>query len=369
MNLVNPLARYLLVVPLVVATTLLSGCERSISAENEQPYIHSATVATYSRDDSYEIARQYIGKIAAKQQTQLSFEYPGRVINIFVDSGDQVKKGQVLAKLDVELLNIRVAELAAQVQQVEAQLVLNQSNLKRAQKLIVDDYASEQTIDELNAEQSVLNANLAGLKASLAALQYQIKQASLTAPYDGIVNDRMISVGDLVAAGNTAMTLIKQSQQEISFGIPAQIASDIQIGDKLPVSLGTKHVDATVSAIGQQIDPGTRTVNVRMLVDDQDKQISGVIARVSIEQRIERPGYWLPITAITDGIRGQWNIYLVTESQGQFKITPQTINVLHTTTDQVFVAGPTSNDLTVISEGLHRYVPGQIIRPAKGGAE
>ena len=372
MNIVNSASAWLKInicQSLAIAVTVsigISGCSEQPTHQSEQsddiPYYHAASIERISQQPSYSITREYIGEIAAKQQTKLSFEFGGRVTEVVKDSGDLVKAGELLASLDVELLNIRAYELKAQIAQVEAQLTLNQANLARVKSLISKQYASEQTIDELTAQYGVLIANKEALVASYDALSYQIAKAELRAPYDGIINERIVSQGELVSPGFSAFTVIKQSQQEINIGIPAKVATRLAIGDKLPVTIAQQKNSATIKAIGQQINPATRTVNIRLALDKQQQNISGLIARIAIEQQVTEKGYWLPLTAITDGIRGQWNIYAAVKQNNNFIIKPYTVNVIHSTDSMAYITGLAQTNIDIISKGLHRYVPGQIVR-------
>ena len=236
--------------------------------------------------------------------------------------------------------------------------------MKRIRSLIENNYASEQRIDELTAEQAVLSATHKGLKASLASLFYQIDKAQLKAPYDGVIFERLVSNGDLVSAGMPAFTVINQYEQEVVIGIPAQLASQLVTSDILPVRIDNKLHEAKIIAIGQQIDASNRTVQLRLKLPESLGNISGLIAKVSIPQTVKKMGFWIPLTALTDGIRGQWNIYLVlsTASGNSNVIVPQTVDVEHTTDTQAFISGIETQELKVVSSGLHRYVPGQIVR-------
>ena len=322
---------------ITLASSISACSEQAVGQPDDSPYIQAATITPISQQPSYSVTREYIGEIAAKQQTKLSFEFGGRVLSVIKDSGDAVKAGELLASLDVELLNIRAYELKAQIAQVEAQLSLNQANLARTKSLIKKQYASKQTIDELEAQFGVLTANKDALVAAYDALSYQIAKAELRAPYDGVINERIASQGELVSPGTPAFTLIKQSQQEITLGVPAKVAETLTLNTQLPVTIAEQTHTATIKAIGQQINPATRTVNIRLGIDEVQGNISGLITRVAITQDIEKPGYWLPLTALTDGIRGQWNVYAAVTQDNHYVIKPFTVNVLHTTDSMAFI--------------------------------
>lgn len=351
---------------LIISFTLLGCSKPEVKKETNLPYIQSAEIVKISPESSFTLLREYIGKVSAKQQTNLSFEYSGRVIETLVDSGEHVVKGQALAIQDSELLLIKVAEIEAKVKQVNAQIVLNKANQKRINALIDDGYTSEQSVDELAAQDIVLEANLDGLKASKASLNYQIKKSKLTAPYDGVVSERLLSVGDNVPAGQPVFKLHKQTQQEISLGIPYSVADSLQLNDIVEVQIANHRTTAKVIAKGQNISTTNRTVQLRLMLNESQKNANGQIARVYIKQIIEREGFWVPLSAITDGIRGQWNIYLAnTKDSNSFQISAATINVEFANESHAFISGLSNNEYKIVAAGLHRYVPGQLIKPVE----
>jgi RND family efflux transporter MFP subunit len=349
---------------IIALLTGLVACSE-VSTETETKIYHQlADVIEVNPETGYTIAREYIGKIVAKQQTQLSFEYSGRVNDIFVDTGEQVEEGQILASQDTELLAIRVLELNAKINQTNAQIKLNEANLKRTNTLITDGYASEQLVDELIAQQTVFAATLDGLNANLASLNYQIKKGQLVAPYQGIISERYIAQGDIVSSGMPSFKLIKQSQQEVSLGIPVEVANALNVEQELTVIIGDSRLAANIIAIGKNINTINRTVNLRLRISHTEERFNGRIANVIINQNIDSPGYWVPISALTDGIRGQWNVYQIVDTKqlGIYSIQATHVQVLHTTATQAFISSMNTKGLSIISAGLHRYVPGELIR-------
>jgi len=126
----------------------------------------------------------------------------------------------------------------------------------------------------------------------------------------------------------------------------------------------------SILAIGQQVNPQTRTVEVRLALTEDVKIASGAIARVAIVQKVDTSGFWVPLTAITDGIRGQWNVYAASPSEHQthkdvYQISAKTIQVLHTTEERAYITGLASDEIELVITGLHRYVPGQQVKNAE----
>ena len=358
--------RLFALLPLLLISGLF-GCSET-KQETEGATIHSARVLAISPEPGYPLKREYIGQLTTKQHTDLGFEFSGKINGIYFDNGDAIKAGEVLASQDTELLIIKRAELEAQIKQNKAQTALNQANLKRIKSLINNGYTSEQSLDEIKAEYQVLTAGLQGLTASLKTIEYQIEKAQLLAPFDAIIGERFLSQGQVLNAGQGAFRLIATNNNEISVGVPAKLAASLSLGSQFTVAINGQESQAGLIAIGKQVDKTNRTVQLRLLPKENIPGFNGQLVRVYIEQHIAKAGYWLPLSAITDGVRGQWNIYLAQAVNDQdYQIKAATVSVAHTTEQEAFVTGLEQSEHQVIAEGLHRYVPGQIIRKLQPG--
>lgn len=353
---------------LLIALLTLSACsEKTIEKENTNNYHQSATLLTISPEQSYTIERNYLGQVTAKQHTNLSFEYTGKISEIFVDNGDKVKKGQLLAQQDTQLLSYKTAELQAQITQFQAQASLNKANLSRFTTLINDGYSSKQRLDELNAENKILNAKVKGLNARIKTIQYQREKSALVAPFDGVVTKRLISNGEVIAPSQASFRIIESANSEINVGIPSKVASSLTLGQIIQIKVNEQNKQAKLISIGHQIDPINRTVKLRLKMLeklDNNKNFNGQLVRITIDKEIKKEGFWIPINAITDGVRGQWQIFIAsksTDSKNNFQLQAATVNILHANEHSVYVNGLAMKQFNIVSQGVHRYVAGQIV--------
>jgi len=336
-------------------------------------YQQSASLITISPEKSYTINRNYLGQITAKQHTNLSFEYSGRISNVLVDSGDVIKKGQLLAKQDTQLLSYKATELKSQKKQAQAQITLNQANLTRIKTLLNDGYSSLQRLDELNSENKILKAQIIGLNARINTLQYQREKSALIAPFNGVITKRFISNGEVTTASQPIFGLIENTNNEINVGIPRKVASTLILGQTLKVRfdnslLNEQTRQAELIAIGQQINTVNRTVQLRLkMLKQLDKanRYNGQLVRVTIEQEITKPGFWLPINAITDGVRGQWQIFIASPTNdvnNSYQLKTTTVNVLHTSEQTAYINGLSLEPHQIVAQGVHRFVGGQVVK-------
>ena len=233
----------------------------------------------------------------------LSFEYTGKVENVYVDSGDLVTKGQLLAEFNTELLAIKLQEIDASIRQLNAQAELNRLNLERINELNTKGYSSKQTLDELETEKKVIKADLSRQQANKSTINYQISKAQLHAPFAGVVSSRSVAEGEVFSSNQTAFELIKQAQHEVSVGVPVKVARELSIGQLLQVELGQQDISAKILVIGKQVNQVSRTVELRLAVTNQATFYNGQLAKIKIKQRVNQAGFWLPLAALTDGIR------------------------------------------------------------------
>lgn len=365
------LAKVKSILLIFIAVSTLTACSKAVEKkEASNSYQQSASLITISPEKSYTIARNYLGQITAKQHTSLSFEYSGRISNVLVDSGDVIIKGQLLAQQDTQLLSYKTIELQSQKQQAQAQITLNQANLSRIKTLINDGYSSLQRLDELNSENQILNAQISGLNARINTLEYQKEKSALIAPFDGVITERFISNGEVTNASQPSFRFIEKANNEINVGIPRKVAITLVLGQIFKIKIDNARLSdqAKLIAIGQQINTVNRTVQLRLkMLKNLDKANSynGQLVRVTIEQEIEKPGFWLPLDAITDGIRGQWQIFTASpadESNNGYQLQAATVNVLHTSEHSAYINGLSLEPHEIVVQGVHRYVGGQVVK-------
>jgi RND family efflux transporter MFP subunit len=371
------LVKIKLITLLFIALLTLNACSKTVDKQDIiDSYQQSASLITLTPEKNYSVTRDYLGQITAKQHTNLSFEYPGRVSSVLVDSGDVIKKGQLLAQQDTQLLSYKTDELQAQRKQAQAQIRLNKANLSRIKTLINDGYSSIQRLDELNSENQILKAQINGLNARINTLKYQQEKSALIAPFDGVITERFISKGEVATTSKPSFRFMENANNEINVGIPRQMASALVLGQLFNIKIEDTQLDgqtkqAKLIAIGHQVNSVNRTVQLRLkMIKKLDKANSynGQLVRVTIKQKIKKPGFWLPLNAITDGVRGQWQIFIASltndssdTTNNSYQLKTATVNILHTNEDSAYVNGLSLEPHKIVAQGVHRYVGGQIV--------
>ena len=138
----------------------------------------------------------------------------------------------------------------------------------------------------------------------------------------------------------------------------------IAAGQQHALLVRGRRVPATVRSVLPVRDRRTRSVDVLLTLHAPLNGIrQGDLARLEITRRLDQPGFWLPLTALTESSRGLWAVYVTVGLTGDKSVLERReLEVLHQEADRVFVRGTLGDNESVVVGGLHRLVPGQRVR-------
>lgn len=233
------------------------------------------------------------GQVEAHAGVELRSEVTGRVVGLRFKDGSLVKKGHALVLLDD---SVQRATLA----QAEAASALAEANVGRYQRLVDVGAASQLQVDQAVAQAKLEKANIMMAQANLAKFR-------LAAPFDGVAGIAQVSVGDLVQPGELLVALTDNSKLKITFKVPEAQATSLQVGAPVTMRL-TGGVDAnasptlvqgTVAALDGRVDPATRTLQGKILLDNADGTlVAGQFVRVRVPVRSAEDAVVVPDSAI-----------------------------------------------------------------------
>ena len=351
----------------IAAIGVLSGCSASSDEALEpQPYYHVADARSVVRQSEYSVPREFAGLALARQSAELGFELSGQLVGVYVEEGAQVVAGAVLAELDTELLTNSRTEIQAQRQETTAGLTLVEANLARLSALRTKGFSSAQQIDELHAERQALRAGIDRLDAALAANTTRIRKSTLKAPFAGVVSHRYVDQGVVVTPGAPVLRLLQAGAKEARIGLPARLLELISAGDTVDVRSGDEIIPAQVISIGADVNPATRTVAVRLALPESARIVDGEMVYLRLQETVAGSGFWAPLTALSEGLRGLWNVYVLqpTAEPNVYRILSRDVQISYTDSDRAYLSGALADGELFVGVGVHRLVPGQIVRRA-----
>ncbi len=341
----------------------LSACTEPTAEPQPSPIIHQTASLELSQQSEFSIERSFVGSVFAQQNASVGFELAGKISEIYINEGDRVQQGQTLAQLDTELLLIERDELKAQISQTDADLGLVFTNLKRLNSLKTKGYTSEQSVDELEFKKKSLYANKKRLNASLHANQTKIKKSTLLAPFDAIVGEKMVAEGQVVSTGLATFKLLQRGVNEVKVGVPVRLLAQLEQDTQQKVAIAGTRYPVALLTKGAQVDPITRTVQLRFSLPEGARVVAGQLAYLYLQETHQQDGYWIPLTALTDGIRGLWNVYVLKDSgENIYTLESRDVQIAYATRDSAYVYGALEQGERIIAMGMHRLVPGQRVK-------
>ncbi|MEZ5559049.1 MAG: efflux RND transporter periplasmic adaptor subunit [Pseudomonadales bacterium] len=329
----------------------------------------AVTVVRAQQQQRYGAERAYAGRSVPGRASELGFKTGGEIARMHVDVGDGVAAGDILAALDS-------AGIEAALQQAQADVALSVANLAvleaetqlaaqteaRFRSLRASGSISAQLYDEQRltlrakrAQLQVARASLQRAEAARDAARILLDEASIRAPYAGIVQQRLVDEGTQVGPGQAIFRLVETSGAEAQRGHSR--AGHRQPGARpgIPVRWNGRSYPATLSAVLPEIDPATRTLTAVLRLGDTDIPL-GAVVELALQSEVPVAGYWLPVTALTESDRGLWGVFVVNDES---TLERRLVEVLHAETERVYVRGTLAPGDRVVSTGVQRLVPGQ----------
>jgi RND family efflux transporter MFP subunit len=342
----------------------LSGCngaESHASAEVAPLLVETLKVQEV---DHYEVRRVFTGTVRSGRASQLGFERPGLVAEVYVDEGDVVEEGQLIARLDTAQLRAARRRVSASLKEAQAGVGISTLTADRLVKLADEQYISRQSADEARFSLQAAEAKRSELRAALAQIDVDLEKSKLVAPFSGIVSTRLVDEGTVVAAGSPVVRFRESDEREAVIGVPRSIP--LEIGSTQELVLDGRRFEAPVTALVNDINARTRTMTAIIQLPSELQAADGQVVDLVHRRRIVDAGFWVPTTALTEGLRGMWTVYSVGSVEGAKIVRREAVEVLHAETERAFVRGTLEASDEIISTGLHRVAPGQRVRVSEG---
>ncbi|QGA55745.1 efflux RND transporter periplasmic adaptor subunit [Brucella sp. 2280] len=246
-----------------------------------------------------------IGTASALNGVDLTVQLDGVVQKINFKANQDVKQGDILLQMED---SIQRADLAA----AEAEAVLAQQNLKRADTLRTRGVGAVSNVDTTASAANAAVALVEKMRATLA-------QKSVKAPFSGVIGIPKVDIGQYLTPGTVIATLQNTDIMRIDFTVPEQLLATIKLGQTVKVGSNADTLDFTGKIVGidPKIDPTTRLVSVRAEVDNPDHKLTpGQFVQVRVELPEESNVIALPQTSIVSSLYGDY-VYVVRPEQKQ----------------------------------------------------
>ena len=266
------------------------------------------------------------GNISASKESRLSFKTGGIIESIYVDEGDQVKKGQTLAKLDLK-------EIQEQVNQAIVGIEKAQRDYNRVHALYTDTVA---TLEQLQNTKSALDVATANLNIA----KYNLKFSTIVAPANGIILKKFFEEDEIVGIGNPIFYFASaEGSWKLVVGVSDKDIVKLQLGDEAKIitdAFPDQKLTCSVSKIANAPGQFTGLYKIELSIKNSDLNLKhGFFAKGEIYPSEEKECFSLPISAIQEGI-GKMVVFYSVSEDGKVAIKQET-NIVTMNSEKVFI--------------------------------
>ena len=289
--------------PALLAVLLLGACQQEQASEEEDSGEETPPVPVETsvpvRGDVYAM---YTGTapIEAFAEADVIAKVGGEVRQLLVEEGDEVRKGQVLARLDGERLKLELNESEAKLRKLQRDY---ERNIDLQSKGLISDGDFEKIKYEMEALEAAFN---------LASLELDYTQ--IRAPIDGVVARRFVKLGNTISEGDALFKVTSLEPLVAYLHVPEREYRNVDPGQTVGIeidALGGDTIVATVSRVSPVVDPQTGTFKITVEIIDQQRRIKpGMFGRIGVIYDVHDDALQIPRSAIIED-QGKASVFVV----------------------------------------------------------
>ncbi len=385
---------------IVASSFLVSACSTpnatvSAAAAPEPLAVTTAVVESRTIDRFLRVS----GSLAADEQAEVSAEVGGAVVGTPVERGTRVSRGAALVTLSASEAAAQLQEADANAAQIEARLGLTPGqpfdvrmvpdvmNAKAALDLADAEFAriksllDQKVVSQSEYDQRRMQVEAArqqyrmaqnGAEQSFRALQAARARVALArkatsdtvvrAPFDGIVAERLVGVGDYVSRGTRVATVVRIHPMRVELTVPEQWVPLIQVGQDVRLTVDAwpgQEFTARVRYVSPSLRADQRALTVEALAPNPDGRLKpGLFATAAIRQQAQAPALLVPATAV-ETTAGTSRVYVVVGGQ---KAEERIVTVGEKVDDRLEITSGLSSDDVVIAQPNGKIADGAAVK-------
>lgn len=306
-----------------------SSVAQGQTSAGKGPVVPVRTAQAANQDQALRL--NAVGQVQAARQATVRARIEGQLTELLFAEGEQVKAGQVLARLDDRSLQAQTAQSEADVRRLQAQLELARLDLSRYESLAEQSAVSSQQRDQQRAQVAQIQAQLQAQQALLAQVRTQLSYTVITAPFSGRVGLKQVDVGNVVRPSDAQgiVTLVQTQPLVVVFNVPqarlGEVRQALALKGGAPVWVaeregGSEVAQGRLRTADNAVDLGSGTLRLKAeLQSAGDRLWPGQFVTVTLGVGAIEGGLTVPGIAVQRGLRGDfvWRV-----SDGQAEMVP-----------------------------------------------
>ena len=332
-----------------------SAKSATIDARTEPPLVAAVEARRIGVSE-----RAFTGTVSARVQSNLGFRVPGKIVERFVDTGDQVKIGQPLMRIDERDLRLALTARSKAADAARAMAVQARADERRYATLLKLGQATRQRYEQAKAALDSAEGQLAAAQAEADVARNEAGYAILVADSNGSVVETLGEPGQVVSAGQAVVRLAHDGQREATVSLPETVRPAIGSAAEAHVyGLGDRRWGARLRQLSSAADTQTRTFDARFVLDGEAAEAPiGSTVTVWIGNPVTTDAAEVPIGAILDenGKTGVWSVDRATS-----RVSLRPVTIMEFGEETVTVSG-LEPGTTVAALGAHLLHEGAAVR-------
>lgn len=252
------------------------------------------------------------GKIVADQRAEITADTQGKVLEVLVDRGQRVKRGQPVIRLDVRIASLSTAEASANLDAARSEQKLSAIECERATTLFAKGAISKSELDRTTTQCTSAAQHVGAARARTAIYAKGISDGIVRAPFDGVVSERGVQTGEWVVPGRSLFTLVDSDPLRVELSVPETAVPSITLGQPVAISTvarpGTPY-PATITRMAAEIGRTRSLIVEATITDHRDQLVPGMFVEAQvITGSVDRPV--VPASAVVR--RGKtWHVFVL----------------------------------------------------------
>ena len=345
-----------------VLALLLGACAAESAPD---PRTQAPLVRTTLVHDAGAASRAFTGVVAARIQSDLGFRVSGKLLERFVDTGQTVKKGQRLARIDPADLNLAAHAQQEAVAAARAMARQTAADETRYRNLRERGVVSASAHDATKAAADAAAAQLRAVEAQAAVARNASSYATLVADADGVVMETLVEPGQVVGAGQVVVRVAHAGPREAIVQLPETLRPALgSIGRATLFGSGAASVPVQLRQLSDAADPLTRTFEARYVLDGElaDAPLGTTVTVRLADVRATAPkALEIPIGALLDAGKGP-GVWVISGQPDH--VTWRPVTVVRVDDEHAYLSGQIGQGDRIVSLGAHLLREEQQVRMA-----
>ncbi len=231
-----------------------------------------------------------VGTVQAEQLAAVTSRSVANILEMRVSAGQHVESGEMLVVLDGRDLRRRVEQAQDAVRSAEVTLAQAQSDYQRDKPLFDQQVITPYDFEHTQTNLKIAEANLHRLQQAEQEADVNLSYTIIHSPFTGVIVDKVANVGDLAAPGKPLVTIYEQGRLWLEASVPEEMLARIHIGESVALRIDARNRESRgkVVQIVPSSDPTTRTVAVRVHLDDTREIVPGMFGRLLLPEAPEQ---------------------------------------------------------------------------------